>query len=833
MVVDISLRGNKIVVSVDKAEIDSLSIDVATLRDQLRNADKEVSVPAENEIRQLVGRAIKQAYMKASGDAKTQLGNAVASNYSGAIIASVRGAKVAAGAPPSRRKVAPATPEGAAPEKGKEEKRIPAGAVPKISVSPQWLRQQLGGAKDASGKAATEIHQRREYIKDSFGGGFVTNTTQQEAVRITFAELYKIDLFRQFLQTKSAEHPELFGTLESSANRTRGSLAGADYKILESATSLMRAYLFHFIADPKAGDKNYRTELLLLPDARDMLNGLAALRPNQDLFDPQTRITVGSHQGVPAATVMSLPIDPDTITATALYVRRNAAGNRQLQAWVAPDVIPLRGGQPAAVATGPVAPTAPPITPLPAAAGPINLTSMPEIRIGIVGDSLSGNKVEIEKDDKIITGWVGTYSGYLEKEIRRGLGSPAGKPISVSARAIGGEITISMRRRFQADLLDPRPPYNIIVVQGGINDLASDIPPAKIEANLNAMYEAALRNGRKVVALTVGPFKGHPYWKPENQKKADEINTWIRKRAAELGIPVVDLMALGGEGGDSLKLLKEFNSGDSLHYTPKAWQEIAYLIGEGAFGIARPATAARPSTLPPQKSPLEDFAEKNWQNLGSRLGDLVKAGNVFEATKISRNLPKTEPPLNSLEEALEKLKRPDLTEAFAKAFNEQVHKNNTPLTGFIDFAKTSQNRKYSGVARASVVFSERLSEEDRTLIVNAVRAYINWRARDDKSFREDLQLLRRSVMQVQSDILKIDGKIDMELLLAMALYAWRQKPENKTKTGQDLATEFTRALGVTIVPPQTLPAQPAEQKGDKKGRRGTIIMQPAAPAHSW
>ena len=97
----------------------------------------------------------------------------------------------------------------------------------------------------------------------------------------------------------------------------------------------------------------------------------------------------------------------------------------------------------------------------------------------------------------------------------------------------GGQMVNQMRRRFTDEIFGPgKPAYTHVIVFGGVNDLYSDLTagrtPAKIEADLTIMYEAAHRHGARVVALTVAPWGGFTrYFNASRSATTLELNRWI------------------------------------------------------------------------------------------------------------------------------------------------------------------------------------------------------------------------------------------------------------------------------------------------------------------
>lgn len=94
---------------------------------------------------------------------------------------------------------------------------------------------------------------------------------------------------------------------------------------------------------------------------------------------------------------------------------------------------------------------------------------------------------------------------------------------------IGGNTTAQMRARFQADALDLNP--SLVVIEGGINDLAQGLPPDQLA--LTDMVLMAQSAGVPVVLLAVLPTS-RPEW------DVVSYNQGIRDVALAYGVPYLD-----------------------------------------------------------------------------------------------------------------------------------------------------------------------------------------------------------------------------------------------------------------------------------------------------
>ncbi|UQA58329.1 GDSL-type esterase/lipase family protein [Polyangium aurulentum] len=163
----------------------------------------------------------------------------------------------------------------------------------------------------------------------------------------------------------------------------------------------------------------------------------------------------------------------------------------------------------------------------------------------------------------------------------------------------GGDMVNQMRRRFERDVLGAKTSsdkqgYTHLIVFGGVNDLYSDQTalrtPAKIEADLSAMYAAGKARGMRVVALTVAPWGGFQKWyNPSRAGATGELNDWIRGRKAAGEVDaVIDAFALLS-CGEPEKLCPAYMEPfkDGLHFGPKGHDKLAEALSRDVFADCR------------------------------------------------------------------------------------------------------------------------------------------------------------------------------------------------------------------------------------------------------
>lgn len=145
-----------------------------------------------------------------------------------------------------------------------------------------------------------------------------------------------------------------------------------------------------------------------------------------------------------------------------------------------------------------------------------------------------------------------------------------GRKLLVVNSAISGDTTNSVRSRFREHVLDFEP--KLVIIQFGMNDAAFDVwknPPAKhtrvpverFEENLRWMVDHVMSVDGKVVLMTAAPVRwtdtlrriyGKPPYdvsRPRGFEQAGIVpfNAVVRRVAAELGVPLIDVFALLNE----------------------------------------------------------------------------------------------------------------------------------------------------------------------------------------------------------------------------------------------------------------------------------------------
>jgi lysophospholipase L1-like esterase len=171
------------------------------------------------------------------------------------------------------------------------------------------------------------------------------------------------------------------------------------------------------------------------------------------------------------------------------------------------------------------------------------------------------------------------YGGFLQERL--------GASAAVAVSGVCGELTGEMVERFERDVLARKPAG--IVILGGTNDLGWRAASSDILRNLCAMYDMALSEGARPVAVTVpsirvsgnlGSAEGRA-WLEDHIQRRRELNGMIQRACLEKRLPCVDLFAATAERGSGL--LAAPYSNDGLHLTTNGYRRLADLLYEEVF----------------------------------------------------------------------------------------------------------------------------------------------------------------------------------------------------------------------------------------------------------
>lgn len=152
--------------------------------------------------------------------------------------------------------------------------------------------------------------------------------------------------------------------------------------------------------------------------------------------------------------------------------------------------------------------------------------------------------------------WIGTFL----------VGSSVGDYISggyaYRNQGTGGHTLSQIKSVFDGDF--PNPGDNLVILQGGTNDISSAIsdPNSEMRAAMAAMIADCENNGIEFVVLNIPPFKSDILnrWTTDRQSWLESYNAWLWTNYSDR---VVDIYGLLTDGDDALAL--KYNSGDGIH----------------------------------------------------------------------------------------------------------------------------------------------------------------------------------------------------------------------------------------------------------------------------
>lgn len=159
---------------------------------------------------------------------------------------------------------------------------------------------------------------------------------------------------------------------------------------------------------------------------------------------------------------------------------------------------------------------------------------------------------------------------------------------------IGGNNTVDLLNRLQADCLAHQPALTILMI--GTNDMNSRkyVPIGTYEKNLSKLSERIVNSGSQLLLMTILPayepylLTRHPaaFYEPEGVSgRRKQVNDVIRKTATTYGAGLLDMeqrfLAVGNIGTDRDSLLQnEANAGktDGIHPTPNGYRFMALSV---------------------------------------------------------------------------------------------------------------------------------------------------------------------------------------------------------------------------------------------------------------
>jgi lysophospholipase L1-like esterase len=689
-------------------------------------------------------------------------------------------------------------------------------STPRPTVNLEWLETQLRETRRddrRSQAAATAIYANRRFV-DSFltpegQRGVARTDNQKNATIAVFNSLYQIPAFRLYLSSLAAMRRDPFpdevqrlrlppgSTMpmypeyvalqafltEPGRPESLGEQASAE--IIRSADTYIRHFLIIFAA-PNQRNARFRQEIEQMNIGGDVVDFGWRMRNIHGAmtFQPSSgRGPSDADRAALARLYLGGPMDADTLVASMLFVRRwtqehpergRGRTQDQIPLWTAPQVVSpeLEGMHPSQVANPPVhAPTA----------------TVP--RVAIVGDSIMAG---------------GRAGGTLQTMLRRQ--NPGAEVVTF---AHSGDGLPPIRDQLRQHVFTAHPPFNTVVLQGGVNSITGgNMSAEEAERIFAQMIGEARQHGLRVIIMTVTPWEGTRTSSPTNQRRTADLNTWLRNQAHGSDVVVVDASSLGE--GNPPRLRSQYDSGDHLHPNEPGRDQLAALIAQAAYGIS--------ATADQQRSALQDFASRNWTNLSDELYRHVSGGNPEAVITIMRNRPQGS---SSVEEALHTLGREDVQRAFDRVFNDYMSQDSE----FLSFCRG--RREYQNIARTGVRLGPTTDAPGRRIVVRAMQDYLNHAAGSSGQewygrLRDDLRLLYRQVLGTNRDDIVSDATEDMRTLSALALYSWRKTHQSDPvgAWGPSLNLRVERQQQAVQPPP---PPPPPERREEQPGQRRRVI----------
>jgi lysophospholipase L1-like esterase len=138
-------------------------------------------------------------------------------------------------------------------------------------------------------------------------------------------------------------------------------------------------------------------------------------------------------------------------------------------------------------------------------------------------------------------------------------------------RGVNGERSDQIGERFHRDVAVEKP--DAVVIIAGVNDIYQGRSAAAVEAELQAMYDAAQSGHIPVVAGTIIPFNTAT---PDQNSRMHAVNDWIRDYAAShSGLTFCDTRAAVAEPGSPDRLV---SSPDDLHPSADGYRLMAMAL---------------------------------------------------------------------------------------------------------------------------------------------------------------------------------------------------------------------------------------------------------------
>lgn len=158
-----------------------------------------------------------------------------------------------------------------------------------------------------------------------------------------------------------------------------------------------------------------------------------------------------------------------------------------------------------------------------------------EYRATIYGDSYS--------DSGGGTGWIGQT-----------LNTNTSVDFILREQATGGDLVSEIRTAFEADF--PFNRDNLVILQGAINSIRTDVSLGSIQADWSAMADAVLQaDNIDLLVVNQSPWFGHAQWTEARQLVTEQFNAWL---AGKYGNYLADTYTALGDPAEPRQLADEF-----------------------------------------------------------------------------------------------------------------------------------------------------------------------------------------------------------------------------------------------------------------------------------
>jgi lysophospholipase L1-like esterase len=172
-------------------------------------------------------------------------------------------------------------------------------------------------------------------------------------------------------------------------------------------------------------------------------------------------------------------------------------------------------------------------------------------------------------------------------------------------RGIAGQTTLQMLARFRQDVLAINP--KVVVVLGGINDIAAGISEKQIEDNMATMGDLAKAHGIKVVFASVLPVNDYhkdvdPHYEMTKNRPAaaiQAINKWLQTYCTTAGFGWMDYYSVMV---DSAGQMQADLSDDGLNPNGKGYRVMSPVVTQTIDRLM--AQAEVPDTAPKRRNKL-------------------------------------------------------------------------------------------------------------------------------------------------------------------------------------------------------------------------------------